>query len=142
MISPTLSTLILLAFMVEFLTETVRENCPYADRIPAGIVSTMFGILLCYLTGAGILDMLGNSIHYPIIDYLITGLIISRGSGVVHDFISALTGFARSYARRYSRSPADQAPKQFPYGEAPHIQMPPTRNQTCLPLPGWIVPVS
>ncbi len=101
MLSPGLSTLIWLAFMVEFLTETIRENCPYAGKLPAGAISSGIGILLCCLTGIGLLEIIGSYVCSPVIDYIITGLIISRGSGVVHDFISALTGFARSYARRF-----------------------------------------
>ncbi|HHX87320.1 MAG TPA: hypothetical protein GX693_03955 [Firmicutes bacterium] len=103
MLSPTLKSLAWLAFMVEFLTETVRENCPYASRLPAGIISSVFGILLCSLTGIGLLQIIGSYVRSPVLDYIITGLIISRGSGVVHDFISALTGFARSYVHRFSR---------------------------------------
>lgn len=103
MLSPPLNTLVWLAFMVEFLTETVRENCPYANRLPAGIISLVFGILLCSLTRIGLLQTIGSYVYSPVIDYIITGLIISRGSGVVHDFISALTGFARFYIRRFSQ---------------------------------------
>ncbi|NMA92466.1 MAG: hypothetical protein GX973_05015 [Firmicutes bacterium] len=92
--------LVLLAFMVEFLTDTIRESLPYADRVPARLISSAVGILLCCLTGIGLLEIIGSQPCAPVVDYIVTGLIISRGSGVVHDFISALTGFARSYARR------------------------------------------
>lgn len=101
MFSTDLAPLLLLAFIVEFLTETLRENCPGANRLPAGAISSGIGILLCYLTETGTLAAIGNYIHPPAIDYIITGLIISRGSGVVHDFIAVLQGFARSYARRF-----------------------------------------
>ncbi len=101
MISPGPGTLVWLAVIVEFLTETIRESCPGANKLPTGAISSAIGIVLCLLTDTGILEITGNYTHAPAIDYVITGLIISRGSGVVHDFISALTGFARSYARRF-----------------------------------------
>jgi len=95
-----LAPLLWLAFMVEFLTEAVRMNCPGANKLPAGTISSALGILLCYLTETGILEIIGNYSRAPVMDYIITGLIISRGSGVVHDFISALQGVVRSYTRR------------------------------------------
>ncbi len=100
MVSEGLNTLFWLAFMTEFLTETIRQNIPYADKLPSGAVSSGIGILLCCLTETGVLGIVGNFTRAPAIDYFLTGLIISRGSGVVHDFIAALTGFARSFARR------------------------------------------
>ena len=85
-----LSTLAILALIVEFLTEAIRENIPYAKRIPGGLLAALAGILLCFLTKTGLLELiLGHSSFAPI-DYIITGLCVSRGSSLIHNLLNAL----------------------------------------------------
>lgn len=85
-----LGTLAVLAVMVEFLTEALRENIPVLRRPPAGWVAIVLGILLCWLADIGLLQMLGDYHRSPYFDYAVTGLVISRGSSVMHSLISAL----------------------------------------------------
>lgn len=98
-----LNTLAILALIVEFLTEAVRENIPYAKRIPGGLLAALIGILLCFLTETGLLYLVLGYSRIVQIDYLITGLCISRGSSLIHDLIGTLKSFTH---RLISRRPS------------------------------------
>lgn len=99
--SDTLVTLLYLAVAVEFITETLREGLPFLKRLPARWLSAAAGVLICYLTGRGLLSAAAEGfIRCPYADYLLTGLLISRGSGVMHDLIGAFTGLGRRLLRR------------------------------------------
>ncbi len=95
MIPQTLGTLAVLAVISEFLTEMIKDNIPFIQKISARWIAAAVGITICFLTDTGLLALSGGYSRYPYLDYFITGLIISRGSGVIHDLISALQGFAR-----------------------------------------------
>ncbi|HOB28159.1 MAG TPA: hypothetical protein PLW51_00860 [Bacillota bacterium] len=94
--SEALLTLLYLAVAVEFITETLRESFPPLQRLPACWISAVLGIFICYLTDRGLLaPASGGFIRCVYIDYLLTGLLISRGAGVMHDLISAFSGLGR-----------------------------------------------
>lgn len=95
-----LGILMILAIMAEFLTETFKQSIPFADRIPGPWVAAIIGVFLCYFTDTGLLELVGSYSRSPYFDYFITGLIISRGSGVMHDLIDALKGFTRRLSGR------------------------------------------
>ncbi len=91
MIAESLTTVILLAVIVEVVTNWIKAAFPVlkgengnGSRIMAAIV----GVLICTSTNIGILTKLNIQVHFLIIDYIITGIIISRGSNAVHDIIS------------------------------------------------------
>ena len=46
-------------------------------------------MILCYHHG-GLLSLFDIVPFYPLLDYLLTGLIISRGSNIIHDLVSRL----------------------------------------------------
>ncbi len=99
--SDALLALLYLAAAVEFITETLRESIPPLKRLPAHWISAAAGVLVCYLTGRGLLAAAADGfIRCPYADYLLTGLLISRGSGVMHDLIGAFTGLGRRLLRR------------------------------------------
>ncbi len=99
MLAETIGTLAVLAILTEFLTEMIKDNIPYADRIPGKWIAAALGILICYLTDNGLLEIVGGYSKIPTLDYFITGLIISRGSGVIHELIDSLIGFSRRYSK-------------------------------------------
>lgn len=55
---------------------------PIALRYAAAIV----GVILAIIYRADLLSMIGLSPLYPIVGYVITGLIVGRGSNFLHDF--------------------------------------------------------
>lgn len=96
-----LIVLFYLAVVVEFITETLRDCLPFLRRLPASLLSAVLGILVCYLTDRGLLTLAaGGFIRCIYIDYLLTGLIISRGAGVMHDLIDAFSGLGRRLLKR------------------------------------------
>jgi hypothetical protein len=99
MLTETLGTLAALAMMTEFLTEMIKDNIPYADRIPGKWIAAALGILICVLTDKGLLTIVGGYSRVPYLDYFITGLIISRGSGVIHELIDSIIGFSRRLSK-------------------------------------------
>lgn len=92
MLAESLTTVILLAVIVEVLTNSVKAVIPSIKeshkKQGSRIASAIIGIILCITTRIGILTNLNIYITYNLIDYIITGIIISRGANAVHDIIS------------------------------------------------------
>jgi hypothetical protein len=93
-----LATLLILAVMTEFITEVIKDTIPFSDRVPGSWIAAVMGVCLCYLTDTGLLALAGGYSRNLYADYFVTGLIISRGSGVIHELIDALKGFTRRLA--------------------------------------------
>ncbi len=98
MLEKSLSTLFALTVMTEFLTELIKESLPFIQRVPSKWIAAAVGVSLSFLTENGVLSLIGGYARYPYLDYFLTGLIMSRGSGVIHDLIDALLGFSRRYS--------------------------------------------
>lgn len=101
MLSEALFALLYLAVAVEFITKTLRDSFSCFRRLPAQGLSAVLGILICYLTGRGLLAPAGDGfIRCVYLDYLLTGLLISRGAGMMHELINAFTGLGRRLLKR------------------------------------------
>jgi len=86
-----LSTIIVLAIIVEFSTEIIKTIFPSIRGHYSRWVAICLGMILCFITRSGILASLNiELVALPQIDYFITGLIISRGSNILHDLVSKL----------------------------------------------------
>ena len=84
-----LTTIFVLALMVEFSTEIIKGV--FGARKGMGkALAILMGMILCVSTRTGLLQTFGLDILYPMMDYLLTGLIISRGSNIVHDLFSRI----------------------------------------------------
>ncbi|MBO8168654.1 MAG: hypothetical protein H0Z35_05630 [Thermoanaerobacteraceae bacterium] len=79
-----LEGLIFLALVVEFLTTVFKRLV--SDR-NSQLVSMAIGILLCITYRLGIFAAVGLETPYPIIDYVLSGIIVSRGSNAIYDLI-------------------------------------------------------
>lgn len=88
MLVESLSTVILLSVIVEIVTNGIKAIFPILKGNSSRIVAAAIGILMCISTKIGILSNLNIGIQYVLIDYVITGIVISRGSNAVHDIIS------------------------------------------------------
>ncbi len=85
-----LTTILVLAIIVEFSTEIIKNLVPAIRGHHSRFVAVLIGMTLCLTTRSGILFSFNIYPLYPQIDYLLTGLIISRGSNIIHDLISRL----------------------------------------------------
>ncbi|MFW5985738.1 MAG: hypothetical protein ACOCQH_00100 [Halanaerobiales bacterium] len=88
MVTEAITTIMLLAVIVEVVTNGIKSAFPVLKGERSRIVAAAVGIILCLYTNIGILNRFNIEIKYALIDYFITGIIISRGSNAVHDIIS------------------------------------------------------
>ncbi|KXS40494.1 MULTISPECIES: hypothetical protein [unclassified Candidatus Frackibacter] len=89
MVLESLSTVLLLAILVEMVTNTFKSIFSIKGS-RSKMIAVMIGITVCISTQIGILHKLDVDIYYDVIDYIITGIIISRGSHAIHDISSGL----------------------------------------------------
>ncbi|KAF0197470.1 MAG: hypothetical protein FD169_452 [Bacillota bacterium] len=93
------ATILLLAIVVEQVTNIIKSALP-AIRDEWSRVSAIFvGIILCFATRIGILADLNVPVVYPAVDYIITGLLISRGSNFVHDMFEGVNSYVQTRKR-------------------------------------------
>ncbi len=83
-----LVTLITLAVLLEAAVEWFKDVVYVKDYTK--YIALVGGIAICYLTGIGFLQALGIPVMIVDLDYLLSGLIIARGSNMVHDLIDRL----------------------------------------------------
>ncbi len=86
----TLTTFLVLAIIVEFSTEIFKNLLPPVRGQYSRLIAVLIGMILCLTTKSGILASFDIHPLYPQVDYLLTGLIISRGSNIIHDLVSRL----------------------------------------------------
>ncbi|MBS4030008.1 MAG: hypothetical protein KGZ63_01075 [Clostridiales bacterium] len=85
-----LSTIFVLAIIVEFSTEILKSIVPSIRGPHSRGAAVLIGMILCVSTRSGLLASFNIYPLYPQIDYLLTGMIISRGSNIIHDLVSKL----------------------------------------------------
>ncbi|MBS3872762.1 MAG: hypothetical protein KGZ92_08155 [Firmicutes bacterium] len=84
------ATIVLLAIVVEQVTTVLKGAVPAIKGNLAQATSMLVGIVLCFSTRVGLLQQLSVPTVYPFVDYLVSGLLISRGSNFLHDVIHKL----------------------------------------------------
>ncbi len=89
----TLNQLAVTAFLVETLLQTIKplydkEKGWHADQVYAIIL----GIIVCLGTGVDIFALVGIPMKIPYLGMVLTGVLASRGSNVMHDIIKYLQG--------------------------------------------------
>jgi len=77
-----LQTLIFMSVVVEFLVAVFRH---LVSKKASEIVSILVGVTLCFAYEVGIFSSLGLQTKYPFVDYLFSGIIISRGSNALSE---------------------------------------------------------
>jgi hypothetical protein len=84
--------LLTLSIFVEAVTEAFKSISPKADGLPDRLLAFAVSLVVCLAAKVGIMGLLGVSIRYSLVDYVLTALIISRGSNIVHDTIKKIQG--------------------------------------------------
>jgi uncharacterized membrane protein len=77
-----IQTLIFMSVVVEFLVAIFRH---LVSKRATELVSILVGVTLCFAYEVGIFSSLGLRTKYPFIDYLFSGIIISRGSNALSE---------------------------------------------------------
>lgn len=85
-----LTTILVLAIIVEFSTEIIKSVFPAIRGQHSRAAAVLLGMILCVTTRSGILSSFKIFPLYPQVDYLLSGMIISRGSNIIHDLVSKL----------------------------------------------------
>lgn len=86
-----ITTLIIIAILVEAIVENIKTT--YENGINATrIIALILAIVICILTQTGIFLLLGIDFTLPIVDYILTGIVVSRGANFVNDIISKIRG--------------------------------------------------
>lgn len=81
------------AVLVEGLTQYVKEVVASNKEVKiAYVISLVAGIGLTLVFQAQFFTALGLKVVHPVIDMILTGIILSRGSNYVHDLITRLGG--------------------------------------------------
>jgi len=93
MLADSLTTVVLLAIIVEVVTNALKTAIPSIKNVDkkngSRIAAAVVGIALCITTKVGILHNLNIEMSIDILDYIITGIVISRGANAVHDITNA-----------------------------------------------------
>lgn len=80
-----------IAFLVEVLTNAVKTAAPNLNSRYVPLLAGVLGVALAWSTGVGILCILRIPVRYLVLDYLVTGIIVSRGANIVHDLAKTLS---------------------------------------------------
>ena len=93
------ATVILLAIVVEQITNIIKGAVPRIRDEWSKVTAIVVGIILCFATRMGILAELNVPVAYPAVDYIVTGMLISRGSNVVHDMLTGVNTYMQARKR-------------------------------------------
>lgn len=85
--------IIILAGIVEYLTKIFKQFIPESikSKFPFPLlISLIIGVIISLTVKLDILRMFGFTTFYPVVSYILTGLIAAGGSAGVHELISKL----------------------------------------------------
>jgi len=82
-------TILFVAAITEALVETIQKIHPHKG---AELEAILIAVTLSIATGACIFCLAGISISIPYVDNIIAGILASRGSNFLHDFLKLLEG--------------------------------------------------
>lgn len=83
-------SLLVLALSAEAVWETLKMTWQKGKLCIDKIGALSIGVILCLSTGLDIFELLGITVRWPIVGMILTGVLISRGSNFIHDFIKSI----------------------------------------------------
>lgn len=86
-----LGKVLAIAFVIEVLTNTVKAALPELNTRYIPFISGILGVALSWASGVGVLSTLEIPVRHVLIDYLVTGIVTSRGANIVHDLAKTLS---------------------------------------------------
>jgi len=79
--------LFIFAMLVEAIVELILGDVTCPNWVKK-VVSMILGVTVCIVWKVGLIGLLGVTGGVPIIDYIATGIIISRGSNYLSDWLT------------------------------------------------------
>lgn len=91
-ITQTLTLILMFAVLIQFCVDRVKEIAGerVMSRIKAPVWALAFGILFAFLFRLDVFAMLGMTASFPIVAFLVTGLILSAGASPIYELIKKL----------------------------------------------------
>lgn len=86
-----LGKVLAIALVTEVLTNTIKTILPDLNTRYLPLISGILGVALAWATGVGVLSSLEMPVRHAVLDYLVTGVVTSRGANIVHDLAKALS---------------------------------------------------
>lgn len=86
-----LTSLIVIAILVEAIWENIKtiwEGGININRIGALVLA----IVICILAKVDFFSMVGIGLSFPIVAYILTGIVVSRGANFVNDLFGKIRG--------------------------------------------------
>ena len=86
-----LAVVVVFAILVEAIINITLSEVPVWGWVKK-VCAYAVGIVLCVIWKVGVISMIGVAGGVPIADYVITGIVISRGSNYLNDLIVKIKG--------------------------------------------------
>lgn len=86
-----ITTLIIVAILVEAIWENIKSVWEGGFNINR-LGSLALAILICILTRLDLFAIVGITLTVPVVAYILTGIIVSRGANFVNDLFGRIRG--------------------------------------------------
>ena len=84
--------LIVVAILVEAIWENLKMTYD-KDKLNVNMIgSLLLSMIICVLAQINIFEIVGISLIFPVVGYVLTGIICSRGANFVNDLFKKLKG--------------------------------------------------
>ena len=86
-----ITSLIVIAILVEAIWENIKTI--WEDGININRIGALFlAILISILAKVDVFAMVGITLAFPMVSYILTGIVVSRGANFVNDLFGKLRG--------------------------------------------------
>jgi len=90
----TIAQILILATITEAVTEYLFSSIPTLDKY-IKYFAVLVGVVIAFSFNADLFASIGLTAVVPVVSKTLTGILISRGAGVVNDLLSSLYSFAK-----------------------------------------------
>ena len=79
-----------IAVLVEITTNCTKTLIPRLNKRYIPTIAGIIGIIVTWTTETGLLTLMEIPVQSMALDYILTGIIVSRGANIVHDIAKKL----------------------------------------------------
>lgn len=84
--------LVIIAILVEAIWENTKMIWKDKKINVSMIGSLILGVIVCIFAHIGIFNIVGINLSIEAVDWVLTGIVVSRGANFVHDLFSKIKG--------------------------------------------------